>query len=156
MVNKYLSFFSNKERYQISRVSTTIFALFRKIFFWRPVSEPRHNSEAPGIEGGRFLAPLFDARHPEHAQSHDGHPVRKPTSSEGASFQIAARWYICIPKIPNLVRSSLNVAAAVHGCQMVYLHTKNTNFGKCLKTLEWKLFGSFHDLLVVLCPFGIF
>ena len=40
-------------------------------------SESRHRSKAFGIQGRRFLAPLFDPRHPRNAPKHDGRSVRQ-------------------------------------------------------------------------------
>jgi hypothetical protein len=43
------------------------------------------------------------------------------------------------------------------GCQMVFIHTKNTNFGAFLKALDWKMLVLFNAIwYYVLSPIGAF
>jgi hypothetical protein len=52
---------------------------------------------------------------------------------------------LCLDKVNLPVSAALG---RVQGCQMVYFHTKNPNFGIFGRALEWKM--------VFLWPFGIF
>jgi hypothetical protein len=46
---------------------------------------------------------------------------------------------------------------AIMGCQMVFIHTKNTNFGAFLKALDWKMLVLFNAIwYYVLSPIGAF
>jgi hypothetical protein len=46
--------------------------------------------------------------------------------------------------------------AARQGCQMAYLQTKNPNFGKFWRVLQWKMLLYFMSSWTVLLPLGIF
>jgi hypothetical protein len=41
------------------------------------------------------------------------------------------------------------------GCQMAYFSTKDFNFGKFFKALEWKMLVYFMATWFILCLFGI-
>jgi hypothetical protein len=42
------------------------------------------------------------------------------------------------------------------GCQMVYFQTKNSNFGKFWRALDWKVLVYFMTIWNILRAFGIF
>jgi hypothetical protein len=48
-----------------------------------------------------------------------------------------------------------NNLSSFQGCQMVYFQTKNPNWGKFWRALEWKMFVYFMTVWNILRPFGI-
>jgi hypothetical protein len=55
------------------------------------------------------------------------------------------------PSVPSLERKTL-----LQGCQMVCFQTKNPNFGKFCRVLQWKILVYFMTIWSILRPFGIF
>jgi hypothetical protein len=51
---------------------------------------------------------------------------------------------------------SISAADLGQGCQMVCFQTKNPNFGKFWRALDWKMFLHFVAIWNILCSFGIF
>jgi hypothetical protein len=49
----------------------------------------------------------------------------------------------------------VNTGCGRQGCQMVCFQTKNPNFGKIWRALEWKLLLYFMTIWNILRPFGI-
>jgi hypothetical protein len=49
-----------------------------------------------------------------------------------------------------------DISAGDHGCQMAYFQTKNTNLGKFLKALDWKMLIYFMYIWNILRTFGKF
>jgi hypothetical protein len=47
------------------------------------------------------------------------------------------------------------ITGPARGCQMVYFQTKNPNFGKFLRALEWKMLIYFMTIWNILWPYGI-